>query len=290
MILGVDAGGSTCRLALASGAQRFDVTLGPCNVTSDFDGAIAVLLTGLEQLAARAGVTLSALAPCPAWLALAGVTGPAMAERVRTALPLTRAIIDEDRRAALVGALDARDGCLVGIGTGSYLARQHNGGFATLGGHGLVLGDEASGAWLGRELLVYALRAHDRLEPPTPLAKLILGEMGGPAGVIDFAQNARPAQFAALAPRILRSEDPAAMTLMRRGCSWLTTGLNALGWRPGEPICLVGGIAPSYASWLPRDMADALMNPAGSALDGALTLARRTGETRPPQSESICGG
>ncbi len=276
MILGVDAGGSTCRLALEHGGQRTEVTLGAANATSDFDGTVAVLLDGLAQLAQAAALPIEALRPCPAWLAVAGVTGPAVASRLRAALPLDRATVDEDRRAALVGALGDRSGCLVGVGTGSFLARQDGQAFATLGGHGLVLGDEASGAWLGREILVYALRAHDGLEPMTPLAAALLNEMGGPAGISAFAARATPRDFGSLAPRVTGADDPAATMQMRRGAGWLATGLNALGWSPREPICLLGGVAPAYAQWLPRDMAKSLAAPAGTALDGALALARRS--------------
>lgn len=277
MILGVDAGGTSCRFALERDGQRTEVTLGPANVTSDFDAAVAVLLSGLAQLAQAAGVPAEALRPCPAWLAIAGVTGPAMASRVRAALPLDRATVDEDRRAAIVGALDARTGCLAGIGTGSFLARQDGEAFTTLGGHGLVLGDEGSGAWLGREMLAYALRAHDGLEPLTPLAMALLQDFDGPTGIVAFAARATPQDFGQLAPRITMSDDAAATMQMRRGAAWLATGLNALGWSPAEPISLLGGVASAYAAWLPREMAASVVPALGTALDGALTLARRAG-------------
>ncbi|EIE49097.1 ATPase [Salipiger aestuarii] len=277
MILGVDAGGTTCRLALEHDGQRTEVTLGAANVTSDFDAAVTVLRAGLAQLAQEAGLSLDALRPCPAWLAVAGVTGPEMADRLRAALPLERATVDEDRRAALAGALGDRTGCLAGIGTGSFLARQDGATFVTLGGHGLVLGDEGSGAWLGRELLSYCLRAHDGLEPMTPLAETVLRDFGGVVGIVALAARATPQDFARLAPRITESQDAAAAMQMRRGAAWLATGLNALGWSPGEPICLMGGVAPAYARWLPREMAENRVPPSGTALDGALLLARRAG-------------
>lgn len=275
MIVGVDAGGSTCRLALERGGQRVTVTLGPCNVSSDFDAAVAVLLAGLDALIEKAGVSPQTLHDCPAWLAIAGVTGPGIAQDLRNALPLRHATVDEDRRAALVGALGHDDGCLAGIGTGSFLARQHAGAFSTLGGHGLVLGDEGSGAWLGREILASALRAQDGLAPMTPLHAELLRDMGGAGGIIAFASNATPAAFGEVSRRVTGSRDAAATELMRKGAAWISHGLKTLGWRDTDPICLLGGIAPSYRPWLPRPMQDALTPAKGSALDGAIALARR---------------
>ncbi|MBN9890243.1 BadF/BadG/BcrA/BcrD ATPase family protein [Salipiger abyssi] len=285
MILAADAGGSTCRLALERDGERIEVRLGAANVTSDFDGALRTLVSGLSELVKQAGLSLDALRPCPAYLALAGVTGPEIAARVAAALPLDQAVIAEDRRAAVLGALGEEKGCVAGIGTGSFLARQEGSVFATLGGHGLVLGDEASGAWLGRELLTYTLRAQDGLEAHSPLTETVLGEMGGGSGIVAFAAQATPETFGRLAPRIAAAQgDAAADMLMRRGAGYIATGLNALGWGPGEPLCLIGGVAGSYADWLPREMAQALRPAKGSALDGALALARRMAPAAPQGS------
>jgi len=46
-------------------------------------------------------------------------------------------------------------------------------------------------------------------------------------------------------------------------------------------ICLVGGVGPQYARWMAPQHRARLVTPLGTALDGALTLARRaaTGDT-----------
>lgn len=285
MILAADAGGSTCRLALERDGARFEARLGAANVTSDFDGAVRTLVSGLSELAEKAGLRPDALRPCPAYLALAGVTGPEIAARVAAALPLDHAVVEEDRRAAVVGALGEQMGCVAGIGTGSFLARQEGDAFATLGGYGLVLGDEASGAWLGRELLVHALRAQDGLEAHSPLTDTLLTEMGGAPGIVAFAARATPRDFGTLAPRVTGARgDAVADFLMRRGAGYIATGLNALGWTPGEPLCLIGGVAGLYTDWLPREMALALQPAKASALDGALALARRMAPAAPQGS------
>ena len=108
------------------------------------------------------------------------------------------------------------------------------------------------------------------------MSKALLDDLGGAPGVIAFAASATPERFGQLAPRITQApDDPAAALQMRRGTAYVATGLNALGWRPEEPICMIGGVAGAYADWLPKEMAEALRPAEGSALDGALALARR---------------
>ncbi|WP_417724187.1 BadF/BadG/BcrA/BcrD ATPase family protein [Salipiger sp.] len=275
LLLAVDAGGSTCRFALETDGGRVDLALGAANVTSDFDGALRTLVSGLSELAKKAGLRADALNDAPACLALAGVTGPDVAARVAGALPLRHAVVEDDQRAGVIGALGERAGCLAGIGTGSFVARQTRGDLRFLGGHGLILGDEASGAWLGRGLLTRALHAHDGLAPRTPLTDELLSGMGGNTGIIAFARRAVPADFATLAPRVTRGDDPASRALMREGARYLEAAIAALGRREGEPLCLVGGVGPAYADYLDADLRTALVPPEGTTLDGALTLARR---------------
>ena len=67
MILAVDGGGSTCRVALEHAGSRHVVSLGAANVTSDFDGAVARITEGLQAVAQAAGLSPEALRACPAW-------------------------------------------------------------------------------------------------------------------------------------------------------------------------------------------------------------------------------
>ena len=60
-VIGVDGGGSRCRLALRQGADLVQVTLGPCNLSTDFESGIKALRSGLEALSARVGLPLEAV-------------------------------------------------------------------------------------------------------------------------------------------------------------------------------------------------------------------------------------
>ncbi|MFY0633388.1 MAG: ATPase [Vannielia sp.] len=271
--IGCDGGGSGARLALLWDGRRHEAKGGPANATSDFAGAVAEVLALLERVAAQAGLAIDALRGVPAHFALAGVVNDEIARAVAAELPLP-AVVEEDRRAAVRGALGAGAGYVAGIGTGSYIARQGPEGFASIGGHGLVLGDEASGAWVGRELLRAVIAVADGLAEGSGLTRAVAQEMGGAAGVVGFAASAGPRDFARLAPRVFdAAEDAVAGQIIARGADYIARGVARLGWQTGDVLCLTGGAGPRYAAALPAGMRAALVPAQGSALEGALALA-----------------
>jgi len=280
ILIGVDGGGTACRFAVIHAGRRVDHSAGPANVYSDFQAALTTLTGGLDALAAKAG--LPDLMNARLYLGLAGVTGPRAAAKVAAALPYRNMTVADDRLSAVTGALAGRDGAVIGIGTGSFLARKTGGRVVLMGGWGFALGDEASGAWLGRRLLQHVLHVADGLAPETALTVAALQQFGGtPAGVVEFAREASPARFAAHAPEIVGAAtagDAAARMIMDAGAAYILRGLENLGWYPGEALCPLGGLAPHYAAFLPADVAASFTTPEGSALDGALALAADVGQ------------
>lgn len=280
--VGMDGGGTSCRAGLeVAGAARIEAAGGPANVTSDFGGAIATVTTLLDGLRPGAARERFAL-----FLGLAGVSGPAIAARVEAAVRdrFPRAVVRAaaDHMIMMAGALGSEDGALIGVGTGSFVARQCGGQMRSLGGRGLVLGDQASGGWLGLRLMQEVMLTHDGLRDPSPLAAAVLAEHGhDPARMTAFARAARPSDLAGLAPRVLdaaHAADPLATDLMREGAGYLAAALAALGWRAGEPLCLGGGLGRGYLPFLGEAQQRSVIPARGTALDGALLLARRLAE------------
>ena len=266
ILIGIDGGGSSCRFALVAGGRRHEIVLGPANVHSDREGALGRIREGLAQLAEIAGEIGGARLHA----GLAGVLTAEDAREVAAALPVARARVTDDRPTTMRGALGPGDGTVAAIGTGSFFGRQAGGGQRFMGGWGYQLGDEASGAWLGRRLLSATLHAADGLRPASAMTEALLERLGGAAGIVGFAKEARPADMAALAARLLEArEDPVATELLREGADWVLRVIRALGWTPGEPLCLLGGVGPHYAPLLGVPVTAAQ----GSALDGALALA-----------------
>ncbi|MCB2129159.1 MAG: ATPase [Rhodobacteraceae bacterium] len=284
--LAVDGGGTGCRLALVRDGVRTDHTGGPANVFSDFSGAVGAIRDGLAGLAARAGTTVAALLPVPAHLGLAGVTEDRDAEKVRAALPLTNATVGSDRQTALRGAFGAGDGTLAALGTGSFVARQKAGEHRIVGGWGARLGDEASGYWISRRALSATLAAQDGLAPATGLTRALLARFSGQTGrLIEFASRAAPGEVAAFAPTVADAAaagDETARAIMTDAAAYVVTTMTAIGWRPGEPVCLTGGASESVAAYLPANVIADRVAPLGTPLDGALDLARGNGRRPDP--------
>ena len=275
-VLAIDGGGTRCRVAASAGDAPVFVETGPANVSTDFDGAVREVLDGLTRLADQMGLPLEALSGLPAFVGLAGVTGPEIADRLRDALPFANARFEDDRPAALRGALGSTDGVIAHCGTGSFFAAQIGGTIRLSGGWGPVLGDEASAQWIGRTALRMSLESIDGQRVSSPLSKHLLSRFDGPAGLVRFAGAARPSEFGSLAPLVTQnaeSGDAMARDVMQSGADQIARTLPLIGWAPGLAICLTGGIGPHFRAYLPNDMKSCVIAPKGEPLAGALSLA-----------------
>jgi len=281
LFLGVDGGGTQCRARLAdrSGRVLGEGVGGPANIRLGVDSGFAAALTAAGQCLAEAGLGEEALGRAIACLALAGATEPTELAAARSRrLPFRHTVITSDAHAACVGAHGGRDGGVIIAGTGSVGwaivdGRQHR-----VGGWGLTLSDEGSGAWLGREALRQVLWAHDGRIPSTALLARLFDEFDAdPYAVVRWAATASPAEFGQLAPAVVEHAahgDAVAVELLRGAAQHidaLAARLIALG---ADRVALVGGLAPHLEAWLAPETRRHLAMPEGDALAGALQLAR----------------
>ena len=84
--------------------------------------------------------------------------------------------------------------------------------------------------------------------------------------------------FAALAPLVVdaaKSGDVTGLALMRLGASYLNAALKTAGISSDEVVCLTGGLGPHYSEYLDAEYRDRSRPPEGSALEGAIQLARK---------------
>lgn len=269
--LGIDGGGTGCRAALADADGRImgQGQAGPANINTDVDGAAVNILAATAQALEGTGADPRDLI---ATLGLAGGTITSASERLAGLLPFARMQIVNDGVTAARGALGTQDGILAAIGTGSVFAVQRGGALRQVGGRGFLMGDEGSGAVLGRSLLSLAMRAEDGFADMTPLLQQILEEFGGTEGIIRFGNQAAPADFARLAPRIVAGGDPSARLVFDAAVAEIRHILNVLQGDAPLPVVFVGGLGSAYAARL----TDWPQRPAlGTGIDGALLMARQ---------------
>lgn len=264
--LGIDGGGSGCRAALADCAGQVLARAegGPANMATDFEGARAQLdALAREVIGARPMTEVRGV------LGLAGANFSGAATRMAEAMPF-RARVVQDVATSVRGALGRRDGIVAAIGTGSVYARQMNGALRSIGGWGLRLGDEASGAWIGQRLLHHITRILDGYDAPSPLAAELAGEFGGGPGIVQFSLSAAPADYARLAPRVLAaSEDATAARVLTEAQAEIRRAIGLLQPPQPLPVVWIGGLGPALA--LPDWQR---LEPKGTALDGALAMAQ----------------
>lgn len=281
LLLGVDGGGTKCRARLCAptGAVLGEAVTGPANIRLGLETSVASVLEATERCLEQAGLGAHDLPRVAACLALAGASEPsALAAAQAQKYPFGHTTITTDANAACVGAHRGRDGGVIVCGTGSIGWANLKGRHYRVGGWGLAVSDEGSGAWLGREALRRVLWANDARIEWTPLLRALFEQFrNDPHLVVRWTSEAAPRDFGALAPRIVdfaNRGDPGALTLMQAGAAHI----DALGARlialSVTQLSLVGGLAIHMRRWLSDDLQAVLVPPAGDALDGALRLAR----------------
>jgi len=281
----VDGGGTRCRVRLCSalGKKLGEAAAGPANIRLGRDPTFGAVLHATMQCLGQAGLSPSDLGRVVACLALAGASEPShLAAAQSYPHPFRKAVVVPDAQAACVGAHRGRDGGVIVIGTGTIAWAELKGRHYRVGGWGLPISDEGSGAWLGVEALRRVLWAHDGRIAWTGLLRALFERFDcNPHAIVNWASRAAPRDFGSLAPAIIEHasrEDPAATELSRLAAGHvddLAARLVAFG---ASRISIVGGLAAPMEPWLSSATRLRLVPPAGDALAGALRLARAAAE------------
>jgi glucosamine kinase len=286
LILGVDGGGtqSRARLCAYSGRLLAEAVSGPANLRLGIEASFSSVLGAARQCLANAGIGDKDLARVVACLALAGASEPGHLEAARRHRhPFRAAIITTDAHAACVGAHGGRDGGVVIAGTGAVAWAQLKGKTYRLGGWGLPISDEGSGAWVGTEALRRVLWAHDGRIAWTPLLRALFADFSNdPHAIVVWTTAASPREFGALAPRVADfagKDDSIAIELMRAAAGHIDALAARLIALRVPRLALVGGFADVLEPWLTLQTKSRLVEPMGNAVQGAVTLARSAAQS-----------
>lgn len=281
LLLGVDGGGTSCRARLCalSGDILGEATTGPANLRLGLEQSFSAILDAAALSLDRAGFSQAHLARVVACLALAGASEP---EHLTAAQahphPFRKAIVTTDAHAACVGAHGQRDGGVIVAGTGTVGWAILRGQTHRVGGWGLPISDEGSGAWLGGEALRRVLWALDGRIARTELLRALAAEFGNdPHAIVSWTQTASPRDFGSLAPRIFEHAgrgDPVAGELIRLAAGHIDALAARLVAAGVTRLALVGGCATFLQPQLSEATKSHLVEPFGDALSGALELAR----------------
>ena len=281
--LGLDGGGtgSRARLVDAGGRVLGEGSAGPATLRLGADASWAALMMAAAAALAAVDVDTSVV---HTGIGLAGFSRrDAAAALIAKPHAFASLTIVGDQVAACVGAHGGADGGIVIVGTGSNGFGMVDGREVQVGGHGFPVSDEGSGARIGLAALQLALHAHDGRIPHTPLLQAVLQRFDGDlSALLVWMDRATATDYAALAPLVIshaaatdRPADPSAVALLQQAADDIAAMSATLFSRGMPRLALLGGLAATLEPWLPPDLRQRLVAPAGDALDGAILLARR---------------
>lgn len=280
--LGID-GGATKTLARLESAEGEIATLRAdgSSLTQDLASALHnVVGISRDMLAKHRLDPQQVTVAC----GIAGAGNPLSAQRLRERLQelkFARVTVTSDAQTSLLGAGAGHPIVMVAIGTGSVAMRLGRDGAARqFGGWGLAIGDEGSGAAIGKSAvraLLWELDIYGRAT--TLLSRRIIALVGRDrATILPWLQKAGSKEYAALAPTVFDAlpECELAVEIIHKTAGEVDRLIStASEGEPTLPLALLGGLADKIGPYLHADHRQRLIEPKGTALDGACLLARR---------------
>ena len=280
--LGIDGGGTCCRARIQDEDGRLlgEAGSGPATTRIGVENAWRSIMDASEAAAAQAGLKQEDFSRMHAGIGLAGLgRRGAEAALKKIAHPFASVAFIGDGMAACLGAHSGADGAIVVAGTGSVGVGLIGGHEIRLAGYGFPVSDEGSGADIGLQVVRQALRAADHRGEISPLLSEVLGAFDhDPCQAVAWSEEARSADYAALAPIVLRHAnqgDPIGRHIVKRAANAIGDLLDLFLARGFYRLSLVGGLSEAITPWLTPDLRAHLKRPDADAAAGALLVARR---------------
>ncbi len=299
--LGVDGGGTNCRIRLA---DENLVTLGDAGggrSNLQIDGgepAFRSISEGTREVFSRAGLDFAETARTYACFGMAG----GRLESAREAFagrpwPFAGVKVYDDIDIARAGAHGGEDGAVIIVGTGSAAMAVVGGERHQCGGWGFHIGDQMSGAILGRELIRRTVEASDGLVPGSPLTDAVLAKFGSNDAIMDWsfpkddkpavsaapgAPNTllgrAPAEFGAFIPMLMdffERGDPVAQDLIDLQMTYIDNYVRWLKARGVARMAAVGGFGTRLYPLMAARYGAFIVTPKHEPLHGAVILAKQ---------------
>jgi glucosamine kinase len=285
-ILGVDGGGTKTLARLEQYDDNFVCQKiwfakgGPCSLTNNFDGAVAVIKKLSLSLSEQAHINSQQI------VAVFGLAGAGNDIKVAKLLSLLNTDfgsiqVVSDAKTSLYGANLGKPTIAIALGTGSVGMRLNEKGDETLfGGWGFKLGDDGSGAKLGINAIKASLA---EIEFDGELKSALTQEVCAAIGhrrtdILQWLSAANADDFARFAPLVFKLSPhcPQAQEVLEQHIEEVET-LICCGRSDNDlPIILLGGLAAPSKKMLSLHAQQLLSEAKGDALDGACLLAKNT--------------
>jgi glucosamine kinase len=215
LVIGVDAGGSRTRVAVADANGETIATSereGGAVKPGEIERSASIIAAAVRDALITLDPTLGA--PRALCAGVAGV-GRESERRALSEALLNESLADDvlvmtDAEIAMADAFGDEAGIVLIAGTGSIAhGRGPTGILERVGGWGPNIGDEGGGFWIARRALSIVTAATDGREPETSLVGAILtaAELDQVESLISWASTATVSQMASLAPVVVASAE-----------------------------------------------------------------------------------
>ena len=259
IVVGVDGGGTKTRVIVAdeSGKPLADLE-GPASAVRPGQAERSAEVIAETVRRALDEAEMSNVVPRVICVGVAGVGREPERQALWQALAgrelADEVVVHADATIALDDAFGDGAGVLLIAGTGSVaFGRSPAGVVARCGGWGPNIGDEVSGAWIGRRALSVVTAASDGREPETALTGAILtaAQVNDVNDLIAWAAGATPAMLATLAPAVISEADAGDLrsnAILSMAVEELVLHVRALARelfmdeRAAVPVALTGGL------------------------------------------------
>ena len=282
--LGVDGGGTNCRVRLVDADLKTlaEAHGGRSNLQIEAgEPAYRSIIDGTHDVFKQAGIDFAETANTFACFGMAGGRLPSAREAFeQRAWPFAKVRVFDDIDIARAGALGGEDGGAIIIGTGSAALALVEGKRFQCGGWGFHIGDQMSGAILGRSLVRWAVEATDGLIEGSPLTEAVIERLGGNLdAVMDWSfNNRRPADYGALMPLFFdyyEKRDPVAAKLMEIELGYIDNYVRWFKQRGVTRMATVGGFGERLYPLLVQRYGDFIELARHEPLHGAVILAKQ---------------
>ncbi|GAB58155.1 N-acetylglucosamine kinase [Rheinheimera nanhaiensis] len=284
LYLGIDGGGSKCRVVIVSADQQVlgEGLSGPANPLRGMKTATDSIISATQQALTCAGLAFNDMARLTVGAGLAGLNVPQYFKMFSDwQHPFKALHLTSDLHIACMGAHQGQDGAVIIIGTGSCGLAAVNGQLIEVGGHGFPYGDNGSGAWFGMQLLHKVLLSLDQLAPATLMTELLQQQLAvqDTMALVSHFMHATPTTYARFAPLVFTAAeagDDTALQLVTQGAGFITAiARRLLNARPPR-LSLIGGLAPKLLPYLPADIQQQVTPALQTPELGAIWFARQS--------------
>lgn len=281
--LGIDGGGTKCKARLEDNQGNIlaECITGPANPARDTKQAITSIEEAIAELVNIARLSLSDVNKIHAAIGLAGLNIPSCKdEMTQWKHPFASVTWTTDLHIACLGAHGIESGAVIITGTGSSgivcTTDQH----VEYGGHGFTLGDEGSGAWLGRSAIGAVLKGLEGLSTYSEAfssALLTTIDCESIQQVVHKYNNTSPANFAELAPLVFdfaENNDPVAKDIVFQAAQYIDKLAQKLLSLSPTRFSIMGGISHRISPWLNTKTQNKLSKVLNTPEMGAVLLAK----------------